>query len=319
MSSPIPARLRRALSASALAGLLALPSALSAATGEVSVSGSTWTGKVDGVTKYTGTSMAAASNACTAAMSSGTLRIYNGGNTNGQINLKTNVKADGWGNTLTGAGSTGIIYARNSSTTGAKNVNMNGLPWFGMYFQTCNGVAFSGVGGQANLGFRIDNCKGGAGSNLSLASPTGSGGGVHFIETYGINGVGWSIVTATNWGNCGLLLNKSTSSSGSTVNGNHCGTGTGYAAFRTANDNLGPTNLGTINASNGCGRGFYSTTNSVDTTITRVYANGCTDIGIWIGSPSTRVKVLGGTLYNNAGGCWANTGGSTNSVTVTCQ
>ena len=87
----------------ALAALLALPGALSAATGEVSLSGSTWTGKVDGVTKYTGSNMAAAGNACVAAMSSGTLRLYNGGTVGGEIRLKSNVFADGWGNTFSGS------------------------------------------------------------------------------------------------------------------------------------------------------------------------------------------------------------------------
>jgi hypothetical protein len=318
--------LRIALSAAALVGLSVIPSSLSAATGDVTLSGSTWTGKVDGSTKYTGSSMAAAANACVAAMSSGTVNIRNSGNSNGQINLKSNVKIDGYGCRITGSGSQGIIYAQNSSNTGAKNLTMDGLPWFGMYFRTCQGIAFSGVNGRANLGFRIDNCKGGAGSNLALGSPNSTvansqGGGSHYVETYGINGVTWGTVTAQNWGNCGVLLNKSTSASGTAVNANHCGNGTGYAAFRTANDNLGPTTVGTVNATNGCGRGFYSTTNSRNTTISTVNASNCTGIGIWLGSVSVNVRVNGGVVKNNAGGCWtdSNPAGSGNFVGVSCQ
>jgi hypothetical protein len=89
----------------------------------------------------------------------------------------------------------------------------------------------------------------------------------------------------------------------------------------TTNDNLGPTTLGTVNATNGCGRGFYSTTNSQNTTISTVNASNCTGIGIWLGSVSKNVRVNGGVLRSNAGGCWAdsNPAGSGNVLNVSCQ
>ena len=305
----------------ALVGLLATSSLAFAATGEVFLSGSTWTGRVDGVTKYTGASMSAAANACVANMSSGTIAIKNSGDKSGTITIKSNITIDGTGRTISGGGTTGIVKAQNASNVGGRNIAMNSTDWFGMYFRTCNGQNVTGTGGKANLGFRIDNCSGGAGYNLTLGSPTGSGGGAHFVETYGINGVTWGTVTASNWGNCGVLLNKTTSASGSAVNGSNCGNGTGYAAFRTANDNLGPTTLGTVNATNGCGRGFYSTTNSQNTTISTVNASNCTGIGIWIGSVSKNVHVNGGIVKSNAGGCWtdSNPPEYNNSVSVSCQ
>ena len=65
----------------AFAALISSPTALSAAIGEVTLSGSTWTGKVDGVTKYTGTSMSAAAYACSSVMGGGTIQIKNSGST----------------------------------------------------------------------------------------------------------------------------------------------------------------------------------------------------------------------------------------------
>ncbi len=304
----------------AIAACLSFVPSATAATGEVSLSGSTWTGKVDGVTKYTGTNMSAAGNACVAAMSSGTLRVYNGGNTGGTINLKTNVKIDAWGNTLSMNASGGIVRARNASNTGAKNVKCAGTPWFGMYFQTSAGQTFSGISGGAGILMRIDNCAGGSGSNFAAGSPNATASGSHGVETYGINGTSFSTVTATDRGHCGVLLNATTSATGTNVNASNCGRNTGYAAFRTANNNLGPTRIGTVNATNGCGRGFYSTTNSRDTIINRLNASGSTGIGIWIGSPSYNVIVNGGTLSNNAAGCWtdSNPASNGNRVTVTC-
>lgn len=308
------------ISAVALLGAIASAS-LSAATGEVFLSGSTWTGRVDGSTKYTGSSMAAAANACVAAMSSGTISIKNSGAKNGTINIKSNVQIDGTLRTISGGGTTGIVRAQNSSSVGGRNIVMNSTDWYGMYFRTCSGQDVTGTRGKANLGFRIDNCSGGTGYNLSLGSPTGSGGGAHFVETYGINGVTWGTVTASNWGNCGVLLNKTTSARGTAVNGDRCGYGTGYAAFRTANDNLGPTTVGTVNATNGCGRGFYSTTNSQNTTISALNASNSTGIGIWLGSVSRNVRVNGGVVRNNAGGCWtdSNPANYGNYVGVSCQ
>jgi hypothetical protein len=307
---------------SVLVALLALASAAHAATGEVSLSGSTWTGKVDGVTKYTGNDLTAAGNACVGAMSSGTLRIYNGGTATGSINLKSNVKVDGWGNTITGNFGGGVIRARNSSATGAINVNIAGSPWFGMYFQTCSGQNFSGVNGTGGILMRIDNCAGGGGSNFSGGSPRCTASGSHGVETYGINSVSLIDVTATDRGHCGVLLNNSTNSTIRTVSGTRCGTGTGYAAFRTANTNLGPTTVTTVNANDRCGRVFYSTTNSQNTTISTINASGNQN-GIWFGSVSRNVRVNGGTVTGNGTGtaCWydSNPADYGNVCRVTCR
>ncbi len=297
---------------------LAFTSAASAATGEVSLSGSTWTGKVDGVTKYTGSSMSAAGNACVAAMSNGTLRLYNGGNTGGTINLKSNVTADGWGNTFTGVSgaANGILRARNASSTGAKNMVLAGGQWFGMYFQTTAGQTFSGVHGGAGILMRIDNCAGGGGSNFAAGSPNCTASGGHGVETYGITGTTFSIITATDrTGGCGIMFNPSNTATGNTVNGTRCNYAGGYAAFR-AGTSSGIT-IGTVRATS-CGRGIFTLVNPSNITVTNLYADGCRDIGAWLES-SNNVRINGGYV-RNSGSCFAITNGSTNCVVnVACQ
>ncbi len=301
----------------ALAALFALPGALSAAVGEVSLSGSTWTGKVDGVTKYTGTNMAAAGNACVAAMSSGTVRIYNGGNSNGTINLKSNVYADAWGNSISGVSgaANGIIRARNSSSTGVKNINCGGGQWFGMYFQTSAGQTFSGISGGAGILMRIDNCAGGGGSSFSAGSPNCTASGGHGVETYGITGTSFGTITATDRsGGCGIMFNPSKTATGSTINGTRCNYSGGYAAFR-AGTSTGLT-ISKVNATS-CGRGIFTLVNAGDIAVGSLAANGCRDIGVWLES-SYNTRIQSG--YVKGGPCWAITGNSPNSyVAVSCQ
>ena len=301
----------------AAGALFALPGAASAAVGEVSLSGSTWTGKVDGVTKYTGNNMSAAGNACVAAMSSGTLRIYNGGNTGGTINLKSNVSADGWGNTLTGVSGSanGVIRARNSSNTGAKNVKCAGGQWFGVYFQTSNGQNFSGISGGAGILMRIDNCAGGPGYNFSAGSPNCTSSTGHGVETYGITTTSFGTITAVDrTGGCGIMFNPSQGATGSTINGTRCNYSGGYAALR-AGTSSGLT-ISTVNATS-CGRGIFTLVNASNIAVGNLAANGCRDIGVWLES-STNTRVQGG--YVAGGRCYAITGNSSGSyVNVACR
>jgi hypothetical protein len=60
--------------------------------------------------------------------------------------------------------------------------------------------------------------------------------GSHILETYGIDGIRIGTVEGSNVGESGLLLNRSINAQVDLVTCNGCGTGTGYAAFRVAND-----------------------------------------------------------------------------------
>ena len=181
--------------------------ALLAATGEVTLSGSTWTGKVDGVTKYTGTDLADAVNYCQAAMTSGTINIRNSGSMTHAMWIASNKSVDAKGCTITGTG-TCILRSNNESNVGAKNMYMAGSAPFGMYFNTCNGTSFSavhGASGNPGIAYRIDNCKGGPGYNFSCGSPVIYAGGNNGIETYGISGNSWSVATIYDRsGGCGV-------------------------------------------------------------------------------------------------------------------
>ena len=300
-----------------LLGLAALSQPLFGALGEVSVSGSTWTGKVDGVVKYTGTSMAGAVNACANTRAYMWIRVYNGGNANGQMRIFTNQSVDGWINQIWGTGTGGILYSQNSNAVGGKNIEMRGNAWYGMYFRTCNGNWFSGVHGQSNLGYRIDNGRGGEGYDLQFGYSNVWGGGSHAFETYGITGVGWSEAVASDMtGGCGLLLNDSSNANGSKVTSNRCNKGGGYAGFRTANFN-NSTGVGTVWAGN-CGRGYFSVSDSSGCTVTTVNAADCSSHGVWL-QTARNTRVNGGTV-SRCNPCWAissDLGG--NWVYVTCN
>jgi hypothetical protein len=304
----------------AISSLAAGMSSGLAATGEVTLSGSTWTGKVDGSTKYTGPSVSDATEACNNAMTSGTIYIRNSAtmpSVNKCINISSNKRINGTGRTLTSSQDAGIIGSDNSSTVGVDNLNIAGSSWYGMYFRTCNGQSFSGVNGTAGIAYRIDNCKGGPGSNFSCGSVTIPGGGSHGIETYGISGVSWGTVTVSDRsGGCGILLNQSTSASGSTINATRCNFGGGYAGFRVANNNRNTT-VGTVNSTS-CGRGFFSVSGSRYCTINTMNATSCSGIGIWLQSTGN-TRINSGTV-RNCSSCWSissDLGG--NSINVSCQ
>jgi hypothetical protein len=309
--------LRHALSATALVGLFSVPSF--GAAGEVFVTGSTWTGRVDGVTRYTGSSMAAAANACVANMSSGTITIKNSGNTNGRISIKSNITIDGTGRTLSGGGTLGVVYAQNSSNIGAKNIQLASTDWYGIFFRTCQTQNATGNNGTANISFRIDNCKGGNGSSLSIGNTSSSNSGSHgshHVETYGINGVTWGSITANDrTGGCGTLLNFSSNASGSSNNATRDCVGCGYAGFRTANTN-GKTTLGSA-TSTSCGRGFFSVSGSRDCTISTVNISNSSSHGIWL-QTTYNTRVNGGTV-RASNPCTVITAGSGNSISVSCQ
>ena len=310
-------RALRLFSIPALVGLFALPSSLFGAVGEVSLSGSTWTGKIDGVTKYTGSSMAGAVNACANTKTYMWIRVYQGGNVNGQMRIFTNQSIDGWLNQQTGGGSQGILYSQNSNAVGGLNMELRGNAWFGMYFSTCNGNWFTGVSGQSNLVYRIDNCKGGEGYDLQMHSSNAWGGGSHGYETYGITTVGFDNLYADNMSvGCGLLLNDSSSVNGGTVTANWCNKGGGYAGFRTANSN-NSTYLANDTANN-CGRGYFSVSNSSGATVNRVFATDCSSHGVWL-QTTRNTKVNGGTITrcNPCSSISQDLGGNT--VIVTCR
>lgn len=300
----------------ALAACILLPGALRAATGEVTLSGSTWTGKVDGVTKYTGTSLNGALGACGSAMTSGTINLRASGTATGESRVFGATTVNGNGFTITSNYAGGVIRCKNGSGTGASNLKIAGSPWYGMYFSTCSGQTFSGISGTGGILMRIDNCAGGGGTNFNGGSPTGSASGSHCVETYGITPATLGTVTATDRGECGLLFNQTTTGRVTTVNATRCCYGGGYAGLRYANSNSDCYASGTT-TSTSCGRGFFSLTGSHDSAVAKLNASGCSGIGIWI-QDCVKVRVVSGTLSNNGGGCYS-VSGSGSYANVACN
>ncbi len=131
---------------------------------------------------------------------------------------------------------------------------------------------------SGGLGIRIDN-RGDTSQwtrNVRVDTVFVSGAGSHAMETYGVDGITIGTVTARNVGESGLLLNQTINATVGTVDADNAGAGTGYAAFRMANNNgqIGssyPTNIrvGTVIARRG-GRGIFCVSRSGGAVIDRV-------------------------------------------------
>ncbi len=293
--------------ATALACLLALPGALSAATGEVTRSGSTYTGKVDGVTKYTGTKFFDAVNACINNMSSGTVNIKNSGDSGPgtgsvySITMKSNITLNFNGTTVNANGDAYIVpvLCDNRSTVAIQNMKVTGNPRYAVWFRTNNGVNLSGmnIATSSGLGIRIDDSKGGWTYNVNVNSPTVTGATSQAVETYGVDGFSAGTVTASGSAGCGLLLNKTKNATVGTVNATNCNYGGGYAGFRIANS-AGPNiSVGTVNSTS-CGRGFFSVTSSNGCTITTLNAKNNSSHGALLEN-AQKIRINGGTVTNN--------------------
>jgi hypothetical protein len=303
-----------------VSALVGLSSTLFGAYGEVTVSGSTWTGKVDGSTKYTGNQMGAAHNACLNAMSSGTIVIKNSGAIGARMEGKNNVRTDGTGCTVSGGGTNGMLYAANKSNIGGVNINWNSTNWYGHFWRTNNGQNMSGSRGTANKTFRVDNCSGGTGYNLTGGSPSDAGASgsrsSDNVETYGISGGSFGTVTSNDrTDGCGTLLNRSSNFTFSANTATRADWGGGYAGFRTANTN-GKTTVGTVTSSS-CGRGYFSVSGSADCTISNMQTYTTSGIGIWL-QTTYNTRVNSGTIRNGSS-CSSITAGSGNYINVTCQ
>ena len=308
--------LRQTPSFAAIAALFSLAAPLFAGTGELTKSGSTWTGKVDGVTVYTGSDVVAASDACQARMGGGVINLRANASIGKNLGLWNDTTFNGNGYTISSNYNGGVIRARNGRNVGATNLVISGSPWYGMYFQTTAGQTFSSISGSGGILMRIDNCAGGSGSNFSGGSPTCTKSGSHGVETMGINTATLGTVTATDrTGGCGLLFNQTSGGTVTNVNATRCTPNGGYAGYRLANSNNNTLASGTV-VSTSCGRGFFSLTGSANGTVHRLEASSCNDVGVWI-QDCSQTKVESGWVKNTPSCWWVS--GSGSYANVTCQ
>ena len=251
----------------------------------VTNSGGMWT-TVRGTTNvYTGADMAAAMQAGINSLTSGRtskqrVLVQGSGtipnNTRVSVTSYTVLNVCGTINvtSASGTGDMAPIYSRGQTDVEIPNVTITGSPLYGMFFRDVENLTLGNVDMRlsSGLGIRVDNHGRSDRSmkvqNFRLDYAYIEGATSQGVETYGVNNITIGTVKSQSVGECGLLLNDSTNATVNLVDAVNTATGTGYAAFRTANRNgrindAYPTNIhvGKV-ISRGGGRGIFCVSES---------------------------------------------------------
>jgi hypothetical protein len=218
-------------------------------------SGSTWT-VTNGTERYSGSDMQAALTAAYNSLSSGrttkqSILVQGDGDisASSQLSIPSYTILNVCGTINVSGTPSGSdrspMYARGKTDIDIPNLKMTGSPQYGMFFRETNNVHLGHIElrltSSAGIGIRADSGSN-AGSmttfnrNYTFDYVYGEGMGSHILETYGIDGIQIGTVEGNDVGECGLLLNRSINAEVGLVTCTDCATGTGYAAFRVAND-----------------------------------------------------------------------------------
>lgn len=252
-------------------------------------SGSTWTVTRTGQQVHSGTDMEAALRAAYASLTSGrtskeAILVQGSGDisASSQVGIPSYTVVNFCGTLNVSGTPSGSdrspLYARNARDIEIPNLKMTGSPQYGIFFRGTNNMHLGQIDlrltRSAGIGVRVDT-SGSAGSdsnfnqNLRIDYIFGSGMASHIVETYGIDGVTIGEVEGDDVGECGLLLNRSINATIDLVSCTDCAVGTGYAAFRMANNNgVINGNHDTVNIiaksviARGGGRGIFSVSGS---------------------------------------------------------
>ncbi|SDO69113.1 hypothetical protein [Lentzea jiangxiensis] len=257
---------------------------------EAVLNGGTWTSRNGSRTVYTGTDMRAAVQAALDSLAAGRtskqwvlVRGSGSISAGSRISLPSYTGIDVCGTinvTGSGTGDQAPIYSRGTRDVEVRHLSVTGRPLYGIFLRNVDNVVLGQIDLRLSggLGVRIDN-RGNTSvrsRNIRIDTVYASGASSHAVETYGVDGLTIGTVTARNVGESGLLLNDTINATVGTVDAENAGTGTGYAAFRTANRNgrIGtsyPTNIrvGTVRARGG-GRGVFCVSESGGLTIDRI-------------------------------------------------
>jgi hypothetical protein len=173
-----------------------------------------------------------------------------------------------------GTGDMAPIYSRGQTDVEVPNVNITGAPLYAMFFRDVENLTLGNVDLRltSGLGIRVDNHgrtdRSMKVQNFRLDYAYIEGASAMGVETYGVNNITIGTVKSQSVGECALLLNDSTNATVNLVDAVDTATGTGYAAFRTANRNgrindAYPTNIhvGKV-VSRGGGRGIFCVSES---------------------------------------------------------
>jgi hypothetical protein len=260
-------------------------------------SGSTWTVTAGGSQKYSGSDTQAALTAAYNSLSSGrtskqSILVEGDGDISAtaQVGMPSYLILN-WCGTLNVSGTPSgsdrsPVYARGKTDIDIPNLKMTGSPMYGIFIRETNNVHLGHIElrltANAGIGIRAD--SGGSASTMTTFNKSfaidyvyGTGMGSHIVETYGIDGVKIGTVEGKDVGECGLLLNRSINAEVGLVTCDGCATGTGYAAFRVANDvgkigndyPAGNIHVGKVVARGG-GRGIFSVSGCGGLTIDQI-------------------------------------------------
>jgi hypothetical protein len=170
-------------------------------------------------------------------------------------------------------------YGRGASDIDIPHFNLTGSAQYGMFFREVSNLHLGeiNINGTGGIGIRIDSRQSDGtfvqanAQNITIDYVHAENTGAHGVETYGVDGIEIGTIEARNTGECGLLLNYTINANIDLVDAVDAGGGTGYAAFRVANDNgkypdgSYPVNvrLRELRASGSdSGRGFFCVTRS---------------------------------------------------------
>lgn len=309
------------LAAALLAVGGALASSASAATAEVTKTGSNYIVKVDGVQTLSTTSyLAALQNA--AGTGNRVMNIRTNGSWNGEVRLRATSSFNYLTSTYSTFGGATALYSYKSSGIQVNGAKLNGTPTYGIRFSSCpspriTSTDIDGLNGASAILIRVDSEGSTRTTGLYARSVhtrnNASGGDRQGFETYAIDSYDLDSMRGTSLAGCGVLINDGRSGKNGSTNTNGCGKGTTYAGLRWAN------NCATATASSatdtGSSRGVFIL-NATGVTVNTVNLSSNATDSIWIQNGSNN-KVLAGTVRGPKRPVITNSPGSSINVSYT--
>ena len=259
---------------------------------EVTQNGSTYTAHAGGTTLYQGGDMLTAMRAAVDGLTPGrthrervVVRASGSMPADTSLDLPSHTSLEVCGTinvTGTPTANNAAVRIRHENDVAVPHLTLTGHPYFGVWVQTSSDIHLGQIDMRLSggLGVRIDSRDDGDAvrdaRNIRIDDVYVSGTDNHGVETYGVDGLTIGTVTARDTGYSGLLLNDTANAVVGLVDAVNAGTGTGYAAFRTANRNgrIGngyPANIrvGEVRARGG-GRGIFCVSESGGLVVERV-------------------------------------------------
>lgn len=225
----------------------------------------------------------------------------------GTIGIGSNVVFEGCGTIAVENNGGGSIESLNTQNAQIPYLSLTGAPYFGLHFYGTSGLVLGDINMELSggLGIRFDRDEA-ANTDVTMGTITVSGAGSHAVETWNIDGLEIDSVVGTDIGECGLLLQKTTNARVGLVDCTNCGTGTGYAALRFANQN-GRTSDGSYATNvyvdrlvaSGGGRGLFCVSESGGAQIADVTISNTANNAVLLEN-CYNVAIQGGTV--NGGG-----------------